>query len=67
MAIMKNSQTINARESKEKRDPSNTIGRNVNWWNCYGNSMEVSLKTKNKLSYDPTTLLLGIYLEKVII
>ena len=67
MAIMKNLQTINAGESEEKREPSDTVGRNVNLWNCYGNSMEVSLKTKNRLPYNPATLLLGIYLEKIII
>ena len=31
MAIMKNLQTLNAGESEEKREPSDTVGRNVNW------------------------------------
>ena len=31
------------------------------------NSIEVPLKTKNKLPYDPTIPLLGIYMEKTLI
>ena len=29
-------QTINAGEGAKKREPSYTVGRNVNWWNHYG-------------------------------
>ena len=32
----KNLQTINAREDMEKREPSCTIGGNVNWYSHYG-------------------------------
>ena len=39
----------------EKREPSYTIGGNVNWYNSYGEQYEVSLesfKKKKKLPYD---------------
>ena len=37
----KNPQTINAGEGVEKREPSYTVGGNVNWCSHYGNCMEV--------------------------
>ena len=42
----KNSQTINAGEGVEKREPSYTVGGNVNWYSHY--SMEFPLKIKNR-------------------
>ena len=36
MAIIKSLQTINAGEDVEKREPSYTVGGNVNWYNHYG-------------------------------
>ena len=52
----------------EKREPSYTIGRNVNWCNHYGNNMEVPQKIKNKkLLYDTATTLLGTCLDKTLI
>ena len=35
----------------EKREPSYTIGRNVNWYNHYGKQYGGSLKTKNRSSH----------------
>ena len=35
VAIIKNPQTINAGEGVEKREPSYTFGRNVNWYRHY--------------------------------
>ena len=32
----------------EKREPSYTVGMNVNWWRHYGESMEAPYKTKNR-------------------
>ena len=32
----KNLQTINAGEDVEEREPSNTVGWNVNWYGHYG-------------------------------
>ena len=32
IAIIKNLQTINAREGVDKREPSYSVGRNVNWY-----------------------------------
>ena len=36
----KSLQTINAEESVEKKEPCNTIGGNVNWYNHLGEHME---------------------------
>ena len=36
MATIKNLQTINAGEAVEKREPSYTVGGNVNWCSHYG-------------------------------
>ena len=40
----KNLQTINAREGVEKREPSYTVGGNVNWYSHYGDQYGDSLK-----------------------
>ena len=40
-------QTTNAGEGVEKREPSYTVGRNVNWYNHYGEQYEVPQKTEN--------------------
>ena len=50
---------INSGEGVEKREPSYTVGENVNWYNHYGEHIE--------LSYAPTIPFLGIYPEKNII
>jgi len=45
----------------EKREPSYTVGRNVSWYNHYGEEYGGSLeKLKIKLPYDPAIPLLGI-------
>ena len=44
MAIIKNLQTIYAGEGVEKREPSCTAGRNVNWYNHYGEQYGGPLK-----------------------
>ena len=52
----------------KKREPSYTVGGNVNWYNHYGNSMEVPQKTKHKnylmIQQFP---LLGTYADKTVI
>ena len=40
----KNLQTINAGEDVEKREPSHTVGENVNWYSHYGEQYGGSLK-----------------------
>ena len=51
-----------------KREPSYTIGGNVNSYNHYGEQYGGSLKSKKiELPYDPAIPLLGIYPEKNII
>ena len=44
MAIIKSLQTINAGEGVEKREPSYTVGGNVNWYRSYGEQYGGSLK-----------------------
>ena len=51
----------------EKREPSHTVGGNVNWCSHYGNHYGGSSKLKIELPYDPAIPLLGIYPDKTII
>ena len=44
----KNPQTINAGEGVERREPSYTVGGNVNWYSHYGEQYKGSLKTKTR-------------------
>ena len=44
MASIKSLQIKNAGEGVEKKEPSYTVGRNVNWYSHYGNQYGVSLK-----------------------
>ena len=47
--IKKNLQTINAGENTEKREPSSTVGGNVDWYSHYGEHFGDSLKkARNK-------------------
>ena len=50
-------------EGVEKKEPSYTVGGNVNWYNHYGFLKKLNIE----LSYDPAILLLGIYPEKPVI
>ena len=63
----KNLQTINAGEGVEKREPSCTVGGNVDWYSHYGNCGRFLKKLEIELPYDPAIPLLGIYPEKTII
>ena len=64
----KNLETISAGESAEKREPSCTVGGNVNWYSLYGEQYGGFFKKlKIELPYDPAIPLLGIYPEKTII
>ena len=40
MTIINNQQITNAGEGVEKREPSFTVGENVNWYNHYGKQYE---------------------------
>ena len=45
MAIFKkNLQILNAREDVEKREPSYTVSRNINWYSHYGEQYGDSFK-----------------------
>ena len=48
MAIIKNPQTINTAEDVERREPTYSVGGNVNWYNHYGEQYGDSYKTKNR-------------------
>ena len=63
MAINKKSTTIYVGEDVEKRKPSYTVGRTINWYNHY-EELEVLQKLKIELPYNPAIPLLGIHLEK---
>ena len=45
MAIIKSLQIINVGEGVEKREPSYTVGGNVNWYSHYGEQYGGSLKS----------------------
>ena len=52
----------------KKREPSYTVGGNVNWYNHYGEQYWRFLKKlKIELPHDPAIPLLGIHPEKTII
>ena len=65
MATSKRPKITNVGKDVEKREPSYTVGGNVNWlqplwktvWRCLR-------KLKIELPYDPAILLLGIYPKK---
>ena len=44
LAIIKNLQITNAGEGVEKREPSYTVGGNINWYNHYNEQYGGSLK-----------------------
>ena len=48
----------------EKRELSHTVGRNVNWYNHYGELFRFLTKLKIELPYNPPITLGGIYLKK---
>ena len=51
-----------------KREPSHTVGGNVNWYSHYGKKYGgSSTKTKIELPYDPVIPFLGMYWDKTII
>ena len=41
-------QITNVGKDVEKREPSYTVGENVNWWATVENSIKYSQKTKNR-------------------
>ena len=55
-------QIISAGEGMEKREPSYTVGENVNWRTVW----RFLKKNKHRLPYNPVIPLLGIYPEKSI-
>ena len=64
-ASSENLQTTNAGEGVEKREPSCTVGGNVNWCSYYGKQYGgSSKKLKIKLPYDPAVPLLEYIFEE---
>ena len=60
-------QITNAREDVEKREPSYTVGGDVNWYNHYGTVWRFLRKLNIELPYDLAIPLMSIYLDKIII
>ena len=67
MAIIKKSPNNKSGDDVEKKEPSYTVGGNVNWYSHCGGQYGVLKKLKIELPYDPAIPLLSIYLEKTII
>ena len=64
----KKSEIINAGEDVEEREPSYTVGGNINWDSHYGEEYGNSFKKlKIELLYDSLIQLPGTYPEKTII
>ena len=51
----------------EKKEPSYTVGRTVNWYSYHGKFFVFLKKLKIKLPYDQIIPFLGIYPEKTLI
>ena len=65
---LKSLKITNVREGVEKREPSYTVSRNVNWYSHCGEQYGSSLKKiKIELPYDPVFSLLGIYPDRTLI
>ena len=61
----KRTQITNVGEDVEKREPSYTVGENVDWCShCKKTVWKFLKKLKIDLPYDPAIPLLGIYLKK---
>ena len=68
MVIINKSQITNAGEGVEKREPSCTVGGNVNWCSHCGKEYGGSSKNlKIELPHDPAVLLLEVCLDKTVI
>ena len=64
----RNLQTINVGEGMAKREPSYTIGGNINWWSHYGEQYGGSRKkVKIELPFDATISLLGVDPKKTMV
>ena len=64
MAIMKISINNKAGENVDKKEPSHTVGGEVNWYSTMDNSMDFfKKKLGKKPPYKPAIPLLGIYWE----
>ena len=50
----------------EKREPSDIVGGNVNWYSHYREQYRFPKKTKKKLPYDLVILLLGMQKKTLI-
>ena len=56
---------MNVGQGVEKREPSGTVGGNVNWYRYWKTVSSFLKKLKIELPYDPAVPLLGVYLKKM--
>ena len=63
---MKSQQIADAGEGVEKKEPSFTVGGNVNWCNHYRKQYR-GISENYRTPYDPAIPLLGIYPDKTFI
>ena len=67
MAIIKNStKKITAGEDVEEKEPSYTVGRNVDRHSHFGEQHGGPLENETVIPYDPAIPLVGIYPEKLL-
>ena len=64
IAIIKSQEITSVGEDVKKREPSCTVGGNVNWCSHYGKQYRGSSKNLRELQYDPAIPLLGTYPKK---
>ena len=67
MAIIKKSTNNKCQRRCGEREPSHTVGGNVNWSNTMGNRWRFLNKLRIETSHDPAVPHLGTYLEETLI
>ena len=63
--VLTSQQITNAGKGVKKREPSFTVGGNVNWYNLY--RKQFLRKLNIELTYDPAIPCLGMYPDKTVI
>lgn len=61
MVLIKGKQKVTVGEHVEKRQPLDTVGRNLNQCSCCGNSWEIPQNLETEVLFDAAVPFLGIY------